>query len=37
MVTMFIIAILGCMAGLVLYELVAEVDGSHQLHDRYHE
>jgi hypothetical protein len=38
MLSMFVIAILGGMVGLVLYELVEEVrGGTHQLHDRYHE
>jgi hypothetical protein len=38
MLSMLIIAILGGMVGLVLYELVEEVrGGSHELHDRYHE
>jgi hypothetical protein len=36
--SMFVIAILGGMVGLVLFELIEEVrGGSHQLHDRYHE
>ncbi len=38
MLSMLVIAILGGMVGLVLYELVDEVrGGSHELHDRYHE
>jgi hypothetical protein len=38
MVTLFVIALLGGMAGLVVYELIQEVQGgSHRLHDRYHE
>jgi len=38
MLSMFVIAILGGMVGLVLYELIEEVrGGTHQLHDRYHE
>jgi hypothetical protein len=38
MLSMFVIAILGGMVGLVLYELIEEVrGGAHQLHDRYHE
>ena len=38
MLSMFVIAILGGMVGLVLYELVEEVrGGKHDLHDRYHE
>ena len=38
MLSMFVIAILGGMVGLVLYELVEEVRGGQdQLHDRYHE
>ncbi len=36
--SMFVIAILGGMVGLVLFELIEEVrGGTHQLHDRYHE
>ena len=35
---MLVIAILGGMVGLVIYELVEEVrGGSDDLHDRYHE
>lgn len=38
MLNLLVIAILGGMAGLILYELVDEVrGGSHELHDRYHE
>jgi hypothetical protein len=38
MLSMFVIAILGGMVGLVLYELIEEVrGGTHQLHDHYHE
>jgi hypothetical protein len=38
MLSLWVIAILGGMVGLVLYELVEEVrGGAHQLHDRYHE
>ena len=38
MLNMLVIAILGGMVGLILYELVDEVrGGSHELHDRYHE
>ena len=38
MLSMLVIAILGGMVGLVVYELVEEVrGGSHDLHDRYHE
>lgn len=38
MLSMLVIGILGGMAALVIYELVAEVrGGSHELHDRYHE
>jgi hypothetical protein len=38
LISMFVIAILGGMVGLVLFELIEEVrGGSHQLHDRYHE
>jgi hypothetical protein len=38
MVIGFVIALLGGMAGLVVYELVQEVrGGANQLHDRYHE
>ena len=38
MLNMLVMAILGGMVGLVLYELVEEVrGGSHELHDRYHE
>jgi hypothetical protein len=38
MLNMLVLAILGGMVGLVLYELVDEVrGGSHELHDRYHE
>ena len=36
--SMFVIAMLGGMVGLVLFELVEEVrGGSDRLHDRYHE
>ncbi len=38
MLSLWVVAILGGMVGLILYELVEEVrGGSHQLHDRYHE
>jgi hypothetical protein len=38
MLSMLVVAILGGMVGLVIYELVEEVrGGSHKLHDRYHE
>jgi hypothetical protein len=38
MLSMFVIAILGGMVGLVLYELIQEVrGGTTQLHDHYHE
>lgn len=38
MLSMFVIAILSGMVGLVIYELVEEVrGGQHELHDRYHE
>lgn len=38
MLSMLVIAILGGMVGLVIYELVEEVrGGSDDLHDRYHE
>lgn len=38
MLSLWVIAMLGGMVGLVLYELVQEVRGGHnQLHDRYHE
>lgn len=38
MLSMFVIAILGGMVGLVLYELIAEVrGGTTHLHDHYHE
>ena len=38
MFVMFVVVILGGLAGLVLYELVEEVRGSSQdLQDRYHE
>lgn len=38
MLSLWVIAILGGMVGLILYELIAEVRGGrHQLHDRYHE
>jgi hypothetical protein len=38
MLNMLVIAILGGMVGLVIYELVEEVrGGSDDLHDRYHE
>lgn len=36
--SLFVITVLGGMAGLVLYEIIQEVVGSSdQLHDRYHE
>jgi hypothetical protein len=38
MFSLFVIAILGGMAGLVVYELVQEVrGGTTHLHDHYHE
>jgi hypothetical protein len=38
MLSLWVIAILGGMVGLIAYELVEEVrGGKHQLHDRYHE
>jgi hypothetical protein len=38
MLSMFVIAILGGMVGLVLYELIEEVrGGTTHLHDHYHE
>ncbi len=38
MLNMFVIAILGGMAGLVVFELIQEVrGGAHKLEDRYHE
>jgi hypothetical protein len=38
MLSLFVMSVLGGMAGLVLYELIQEIHGgSHQLHDRYHE
>ena len=38
MLSLLVMAILGGMVGLVLYELVQEVrGGSKELHDRYHE
>ena len=38
MFSMLVIAIMGSMVGLVLYELIEEIRGSkHQLHDHYHE
>jgi hypothetical protein len=38
MLSMFVIAMMGGMVGLVLYELIQEVQGgSDRLQDRYHE
>jgi hypothetical protein len=38
MLSLWVIAMLGGMAGLVVYELIQEgIGGHHQLHDRYHE
>ena len=38
MFSMLVIAILGSMVGLIIFELVQEVRGSsHELHDHYHE
>jgi hypothetical protein len=38
MLSLMVFAMLGGMAGLVVYELVQEIrGGKHQLHDRYHE
>ncbi len=38
MLNMLIVAILGGMVGLVVYELVEEIrGGSNKLHDHYHE
>ncbi len=38
MLSMLVIAMLGGLVGLVLYELVEEVrGGAHRLEDRYHE
>lgn len=38
MLNILVVAILGGMAGLVVYELIQEVrGGSNELHDRYHE
>lgn len=38
MLNIIVIAILGGMAGLILYEIVSEIrGGAGKLHDRYHE